>query len=167
MAKKIAIFDMDGTLIAPYFLDEDETRRSFPADEWIEYCNRRGEDAYYHCSTIIPMFVFAELLKKKENYELHIATVTISNAEIKAKARFKERNEMLDMFEPIHFVENDDAKIALVKRYAETYGPENVILVDDLFDNVIKANELGCKGLHVSHAIDHVWEWMAGQHIMV
>lgn len=163
MPKKIAFFDMDGTLVAPKFFDGERDYRSFPAEEWIRFCQEHGKDTYRHCMPLLPVFEFARLLRDKGGYELRIATVIMSNEEAQAKIKLKDEDELFRIFEAMNLVCDNDGKIVLLEQVAKEIGPENVLLVDDDFHNVIRANQLGVKGLHVSHAIDIIWQRMAGE----
>lgn len=156
--KKLAFFDMDGTLVAPRFWTGDKMIYTFPKQEWIDYCNERKEAAYAHCELLWPIIKYMNSIKKE--YVPCILTVTCSHGEELAKTDFIQHHFELNPVEHVYFVHSDDEKFDVIKEKMEKHGlsPADVMLVEDNLYSVMKANELGYKGIHVSHIIASLYQ---------
>ncbi|MCM1223250.1 MAG: hypothetical protein NC548_53240 [Lachnospiraceae bacterium] len=154
MEKKVAFFDMDGTLIAPYFkTDNGQTVIGFMESEWIEFCNKRKEASYDYC---IPMRRMLDVAKEMHDkgYDVKILTVTLSEGEVLAKKYWAKNNSAYcSIFSDVICVPNEDSKIEYIKSYIEDNNitPRNCILVEDSFSTVLKAIPLDINALHISN----------------
>lgn len=151
--KKLAFFDMDGTLVAPRFWTGDRMVYTFPKQEWIDYCNDKKEAAYAHCEIVRPVMEYLESIKAE--YTPCILTVTCSHGEELAKTDFIQWHRELNGIEHVYFVHSDDEKFDVIKARIEelSLSPADIMLVEDNLYSVMKANELGYTGIHISHII--------------
>lgn len=151
---KLAFFDVDGTLSAPYFKQEDGTLNLGLTEEgWLKYCAREKEDAYRYCEPVIPVRAYARKLKS-EGATLFVLSRINSEDEIAAKEKFV-RIHYDGLFESVLTVRDDKEKIEVIRRIAEERNVElgDCELVEDTFMNLLYAYWNRIKGTHVAHLI--------------
>lgn len=156
MEKKVAFFDMDGTLVAPVFgKDSGDIVFGFPEQEWIEFCNKRRETAYELCPTLGPIIDRARVFRKN-GYDVKILTVALSEGEQIAKRTLVRKRAWDQIFSDIIFVPNVDAKISYIRNYISEndINPINCVLIEDSFSTVLKSIPLGISAYHISHIIN-------------
>ena len=156
MPGKIAFFDMDGTVLAPYFRNPDGTdvRIGYPAGEWQSVFDGEGRD-YMSCIQVQPVVEYARQLKA-DGAECHILTCCHSDGERKAKrAWFESAKCPKDIFSHIMFTESMDGKIEAVKALAglQTIELSDCLIIDDDLMFCINARNAGIPAVHVSHVL--------------
>ncbi len=147
---KLAFFDVDGTLSAPYFMVDGELKPGMEDETWIRYCERHGEDTYEYCRPLEAVKQYAGDLKR-QGAKLFVLSTSGSEWENSAKVKFVKR-WYPDLFDEFLFVEHDTRKVPTMAACAER---ENVLsseceLVEDTFRLVLEANNKGMKGTHIS-----------------
>lgn len=156
MERKVAFFDMDGTLVAPLFKDKSgKMVVGFPEAEWIEFCNERKGAAYDDC---LPMYNIINCAKQliAKGYVVEILTVTLSDGENLAKRHWVDNNpEYKSIFSDVICVPDEHSKIEYITDYLHrnNISPHNCILVEDSFSTVLKAIPLGINAIHISHIL--------------
>lgn len=147
--KPIAFFDMDGTLVAPFFLGNGEPAGGFPAQDWMEYCRRFQTGAYDDAFILWPIIRLARDLEAA-GCEIRVLTVVLCPEEAAAKLAWREKAGLRKLFHDIKFIDNDDEKIAIVSESAKS--GRHTILVDDRYDVVLRALANGVHAISVSQA---------------
>lgn len=152
MSKKVAFFDMDGTLAAPRFYLAKDIQAGFPPEVWKEFCNKHGEKTYDDCVPIFEAFAYADDLKCR-GYDCIVLTVSSSTDETKSKEKWISEHNSSGTFSEIYCVSSDDEKFDLINRYAKTHNVDlkDCIIVEDNYYNVLKGIEIGIKAMHISH----------------
>lgn len=151
---KLAFFDVDGTLSAPYFRQPDGTLNIGLTEQgWLDYCASEKEDAYQYCEPVIPVRAYARKLKS-EGASLFVLSKINSEDEIAAKEKFVEIHYE-GLFESVLTVRDDKDKIEVIRRFAKERSVElsDCELVEDTFMNLLYAYWNGIKGTHVAHLI--------------
>lgn len=145
--KRIAFFDMDGTIAAPLFrTDENVLTDGFPPQDWIKFCTDRGYKAYELCPAMEPVLDFAKRLKDA-GYELRVLTIAMSEGEKVGKVTWKHNHPDVDaLFDSVIFASDANAKLDEI----EAAGPGTVLVNDDLV-LLLRAKALGATTVHVSH----------------
>ena len=149
---RLAFFDVDGTLSAPYFRQPDGSLDLGLTEEgWLQYCAREKEDAYQYCEPVIPVRAYARKLHA-EGALMYVLSKINSPDEIAAKEKFIDIHYP-GLFEAVLTVDDDAQKVEVIKRIA---GEKGVILsecelVEDTFANLLYAHWEGIRGKHVAH----------------
>lgn len=157
---KVAFFDLDGTIIAPWFLLDNEFVIGFPPEGWKKYCNS-NPDSYRDCKIVPPIMDFAKHLKK-QGWDLQILTIAISKNEMLIKEHFYNTTpEINSLFSKIHILSMDQiassAKSSFIKVYLECNEVEDCMIVDDSLDMLYACSNLGIKLRHISHILT-IWK---------
>lgn len=167
MKKKVAFFDMDGTIVAPFFRTNSGGGNyvlGFRKPEWIKFCNEHQETAYADCMIVPKTMKFASTLHS-EGYDVKILTVTMSPGERVAKLHWFDHNKLSTfkdepIFSEIIFVGSPEEKIKYIEDYikANKINPKDCILVEDDIGTVWGCQHLGITALHLSHLLAaEVW----------
>ena len=151
---KIALFDMDGTLCAPWFKKSDgEFTVGFSQDEWIKFCDDQKEKAYEHCVPIIHVLGYANHLVDND-VRCELLTVTMSEGERLAKrAYLDERRVFTSIFKGLKFVNTPEEKLDYMEKLTEKYDRKNILIVEDDLSIIFKAIERGFNAIHVSNIV--------------
>lgn len=158
MEKKVAFFDMDGTIVAPCFATEPGDGNyvlGFNKPDWIEYCNKHQESAYNICIPVSFIINFASSLRD-EGYDVKILTVTMSPGEQVAKLHWFNNNSIYkSIFSEVIFVPSAEEKVKYVEEYIKSNEvvPNNCTLVEDDIGTVWSSQRLGINALHISHIL--------------
>lgn len=152
MNKKVAFFDMDGTLAAPQFYTTEDVVGGFPDAEWKKFCQEKGEMTYANCVPIFESFQYAKDLKSR-GWDCAILSVSSSESETRAKEYWISENNPDHVFTRIYCVSSDDGKFELIKNYAKKHEIDlrDCLIVEDNYYNVLKGIEIGIKAMHISH----------------
>lgn len=154
--KKVAFFDMDGTLVAPFFKTESgAVVLGFSKPEWLAFCNEKKEHAYDECVPVLRMIETANMFAEN-GYVIKILTVVLSEGEKLAKEHWVESDPTYrSIFSEVICVSDEKAKIDYIRDYIKSNDiqPINCILVEDSFNTVLEAIPLGINALHISHLI--------------
>lgn len=162
MKKKVAFFDIDGTIVAPLFrTDSGEGNYvlGFRKPEWIKFCNERQESAYADCMTVHKIMNIASALHI-EGWDVKILTVTMSPGEKVAKLRWFDYNNHSSftsepLFSEIIFVGSPEEKIKYIEDYVKSneMNPKDCILIEDDIGTVWGCQHLGISAFHLSHVL--------------
>lgn len=152
MGKKVAFFDMDGTLAAPQFYTSEDVCGGFPDAVWKQFCQEKGEMTYADCVPIFEAFQYAKDLKSR-GWDCVILSVSSSDSETKAKEYWIQENNPDHVFTRIYCVSSDDEKFELIKNYAKKHEIDlkDCMIVEDNYYNVLKGIEIGIRAMHISH----------------
>lgn len=152
MSKKVAFFDMDGTLAAPQFYTSEDVCGGFPDAVWKQFCQEKGEMTYADCVPIFEAFQYAKDLKSR-GWDCVILSVSSSESETKAKEYWISENNPDHVFTRIYCVSSDDEKFELIKNYAKKHEIDlaDCMIVEDNYYNVLHGIEIGIKAMHISH----------------
>ena len=150
--KGFAWFDFDGTLCAPVFHHEGKTVFGFEDDFWVEFCEKEGVGAYENGVPIEQVIEYARRLHRK-GFRLGVLTANSSRSEEIAKCAWLEKHDLMGLFSEVRFVEAPSKKIAFMLWHAAQNGfrPDQIMLVEDLYDTVLATLSAGMVGIHTSH----------------
>ena len=157
---RLAFFDVDGTLSAPLYIEQDGRRViGWPKEEWLEFCRAHPLDAYEHCKVVEPVSAYAKRL-----FEQGVKLYGLSTMELPEERSAKEvflQKHFPGMFEELLGPEEDAQKVDMIR---ETAAREGVLLsecelVEDTYRTLLLANEAGIRCTHISHLLTgEVWE---------
>jgi len=155
--RKVALFDMDGTICSPLFRTENGIVTGFPGDAWKAYCDKHAAVAYVRCEPVLQVLKFANRLKEA-GYEMKILTIALSDAAKAGKVEWKRSHPAADaIFDEIIFAADRDSKLT----YARAYG-EGTVMVDDDLVLLLDAGAAGITPVHVSHVMTGYADRLAG-----
>ncbi|MBQ6734248.1 MAG: hypothetical protein IJR00_04975 [Lachnospiraceae bacterium] len=152
MQSKLAFFDVDGTLSAPCYLQEDGRYLIGVTDEeWQRFLEKTGEDAYRDCAIVPAVRDFARSLLAK-GVRLFVLSSTSSETESKAKIKFINRRYP-NLFEEYYFTATDAEKLRVMeeKAAAEHLTLSDCILVEDTYQTLLNASPKGVICIHVAN----------------
>lgn len=152
--KGFAWFDFDGTLCAPIFQNEEKTVFGFGRNDWVKFCEREGTAAYNNCVLMEPVIQYARALREG-GFHLGVLTAKFSMGEEAAKRAWLKTHALDNLFEEVVFVRHPAEKIPFMLQYAtqNQYRPDQIVLIEDLYDTVLCAISAGMVGIHTSHII--------------
>ena len=155
MKTKLAFFDIDGTLSAPFYPVGGELRAGMTDEEWLDFCRTYGDDSYRFCKPVAPVKRYAEKLKA-DGAALYVLSTSQTPEEDSSKVRFIEEN-FPGLFDGVITVRTDAEKVPEILRRAQNAGIPALAceLIEDTYQNVLAAVIGGLKGTHVSQL---VWE---------
>ena len=150
MKTKLAFFDIDGTLSAPYYPVDGVMKPGMTDEQWLTFCKTYGEDSYRFCKPVGPVKRYAEELRK-EGAELYVLSASQSVDEDLSKDRFIERCYP-GLFCKVITVRSDEEKIPKILSIAAgaEVPPAACELIEDTYQNVLQAVNHGIKGTHIS-----------------
>ena len=90
MSIRIAFFDIDGTLSAPYYPVNGVLQAGMTNEQWLDFCQNYREDAYRFCKPVLPVIRYAQSLSE-QGTELYVISTSQSEAEDISKHRFIKR----------------------------------------------------------------------------
>lgn len=152
---KIVFFDVDGTLSIPRYLNSSgEFVIGFTDDDWV-ISNIDKKDFYKYCIPVKTKTCIDTLDYLYSNgADAKILTAEYTMGSLRSKTNF-----ILDNFSA-YFCEDDiyicprtEDKLKFMRLYALKYGlkPNEICIIDDVFDLCLKANNLGFKAIHSSY----------------
>ena len=153
MSKKVAYFDLDGTLIAPRFWNGSNYVSGFTQEVWDSFCRQYPETAYNSCRVVPAILDYAKILKSA-GYKLYVLTAAYSEYDERAKLScYNNRPELKDTFDGIIFSKDGPDKIEFLSRRIRLgeFNPVDCILVEDSFNTIWGAAGLGITCLHISN----------------
>ncbi len=153
MKTKLAFFDIDGTLSAPYYPVDGEMKPGMTDEQWITFCKTYGDDSYLFCKPVLPVKRYAEKLFG-EGVVLYVLSTSQTGAEDSSKERFIERCYP-GLFRAVLTVRTDGDKIPKIIETAGQTGvcPSECELVEDTYSLVLKAVCAGIKGTHIAQIV--------------
>lgn len=153
METKLAFFDIDGTLSAPFYPVGGELRAGMTDEEWITFCKTYGEDSYRFCKPVAPVRRYAEKLKAA-GAALYVLSTSQTPEEDSSKERFVAEN-FPGLFDGVITVRTDAEKVPAILARAQKSGVPAVAceLIEDTYQNVLAAVTNGLKGTHVSQLV--------------
>ena len=153
MKTKLAFFDIDGTLSAPFYPVGGELRAGMTDEEWITFCKTYGEDSYRFCKPVAPVRRYAEKLKAA-GAALYVLSTSQTPEEDSSKARFVAEN-FPGLFDGVITVRTDAEKVSEILLRAQKAGVPAAVceLIEDTYQNVLSAVTNGLKGTHVSQLV--------------
>lgn len=153
MSTKLAFFDIDGTLSAPYYPVDGVLQAGMTDEQWIAFCRNYREDAYRYCKPVMPVIRYAQTLKDN-GAELYVISTSQTEEEDRSKERFINRF-CPDLFRHVITVRNDREKTAKILEIATAQGVEasECELIEDTYQNVLDAIGKGIKGTHVAQIV--------------
>ena len=152
---KIAFFDLDGTLSVPEYRNNGKPVIEFPSiDEWVNYCETAGRDAYQYCRPVEAVKKYAAKLKTA-GVKLYVLTAVMSDAEIEAKKVFLEKHYK-GFFEDMLTAGSAKEKREIIRKTAEAEEAQcgECELVEDAFSTLLDVLSDGVKATHISQLID-------------
>ena len=150
----LAFVDVDGVLSAPRFKDhEGNMVVGFPQEEWLSYCQEKGEASYEDCSPIPGVSEYLWKLKW-EGARLFVLTSSSLEIETKAKKVYVEEH-FPNLFDEIYAVEHDAEKVPFIVEMAdrEEVPLGECLLLEDTYNTVLAAHERGIAGVHISNIL--------------
>lgn len=152
MSKKVAFFDLDGTLIAPRFWNGSKYVSGFTQEVWDSFCRQYPETAYNSCRIVPAVLDYARVLKSA-GYKIYVLTAAYSEYDEMAKSSCYNRPELKDTFDGIIFSKDGPDKVGFLSRKISSgeFLPEDCILVEDSFNTIWEATGLGINCLHISN----------------
>lgn len=131
-------FDIDGTLVAPRFKDNDKMVIGFDDATYEQYCLDHTKDGYDNCVIVKPVFDYATKLKK-EGHMIFIITGIGSEAELEMKHAFFKKKGLIygDGKVYTRWVDKGEGDYGYRKRGFHHPNPGSVFLADFYtdFDN--------------------------------
>ena len=161
--RKVAFFDLDGTLVAPrFYLDGTTPIIGFQPEDWVKYCEERV-DAYKDSVIVHQVYNYATNLWL-QGWELHILTVAEELPDIYAKSDFINKSKLAWLFKDTHFVKKTDEKIKFLEDFLNKkhVDPANCLLVEDTLSTLYKCCKLGIKLMHISHIVSNCYDPRTG-----
>ena len=150
---KIAFIDIDGTLFAPVYEKGNRLVAGLPTGPWEAYCDEKRSTAYEHCEPVMPVIDFAIRLQKAE-YKLKTLSAVSCKSESNAKIAHLARTGAGNLFSEFVFVGSDAEKMAFLKAFvSHIEHPEECLLIEDSYPNILEAGKLGITPIHISHII--------------
>ncbi len=153
MSIRIAFFDIDGTLSAPYYPVNGVLQAGMTDEQWLDFCQNYREDAYRFCKPVLPVIRYAQSLSEKGT-ELYVISTSQSEAEDISKHRFIKRC-CPGLFREVLTVRTDGEKTARILEIAAANDikPSECELVEDTYSLVLDAIGKGIKGTHVAQIV--------------
>ena len=153
MKTKLAFFDIDGTLSAPYYPVDGEMKPGMTDEQWITFCKTYGNDSYRFCKPVQPVKRYAEQLRA-EGVVLFVLSTSQTVEEDSSKEKFIKRC-FPGLFREVLTVREDAEKITKIMAFAERYkvSPGECELVEDTYSVILKAVCSGIKGTHVAQIV--------------
>lgn len=150
---KIAFFDIDGTLAAPYFLTPNGFSAGMPDEKWLEYNHTNKEKTYQWCKSIPQVVRYLQKLKAA-NVETYVLSCVLTSEEEKAKDLFISE-KYPDLFTGIIYVNQDSEKVPQMKKICDEkkIDYKDCELIEDSFRNIIDAITAGFVSKHVTNII--------------
>lgn len=151
---KTAWFDMDGTVVSPYFMHDGRPRIGFPPAHWRQFCRDNGDHAYDLCRPVGRVVRFARRLKEL-GYETRILTITLTPEERSAKVKWlSDHPDVASAFEEILFAASPDDKLRIIERaHGDDREPGSAVIVEDDYNTIYMASETWIVPVHVSHVL--------------
>ena len=151
---KLAFFDVDGTLSAPLYIDENGKKViGFTPDGWSSFCKRAGEDGYKYCGIIPGVKEYARRLQQ-EGCLLFVLTSHLEEEETIAKRKFV-GERYPGFFTDFFFVREDLEKVTVIMEVAKKYGvkPSDCALIEDTLNTLLYAHAQGIQAIHISNIL--------------
>lgn len=150
---KIAFFDIDGTLAAPYFLTPQGFSAGMPDEIWLEFNKTYKDQTYQWCKSIPQVLRYLEKLKK-ENVATYVLSCVLTPEEKRAKDLFLSK-EYPELFTGVFYVAEDSEKVPLMKKVCDesNISYQDCELIEDSFRNIIDAITAGFISKHVTNII--------------
>ena len=149
---KLAFFDIDGTLSAPQYINEEgQAVIGFTRDGWKEYTDRCREHSYDYCKAVPYVKDFAIRLHDA-GVRMYVLSTSQFPGETAAKHVFVEEHYH-GIFDEVITTSSDDEKLTIIQQKAQE---QNVLLpqcmfVEDTLATLFKAHVLGIRCVHVSN----------------
>ena len=158
MKTKLAFFDIDGTLSAPYYPVEGELKPGMTDEQWITFCKEYGEDSYFFCKPVMPVKRYAEKLRE-QGAELYVLSTSQTPEEDISKVKFIGRFYS-GLFQEVLTVRRDADKVGRILELAEQKKIEADAceLVEDTYSNVLLAVTNGIRATHISQIVQDLQE---------
>lgn len=153
---KVAFFDLDGVLSVPRYIDKNgATNCGMIDNDWFNTCQER-EDVYKDC--IAPFQVINLLSElKKDGVKLFVLTHETNSGAYFNKVNFilDKYSEFFSSYKDVLFVSKPMDKIKLMKSLANinNYNYSECLLVEDMFDTCLQANNEGFQVMHISELL--------------
>ncbi|MBO6046907.1 MAG: hypothetical protein J6P61_04050, partial [Erysipelotrichaceae bacterium] len=143
----------------PCYVVDGERKIGLPFDCWEDYCDIHKERTYDDCAVNKPVERYARYLKS-QGTELFVLSTAVNKNEILAKQVFIEER-LPGLFTDVITVEEDDYKIDVIKQMADDYGVglDECELIEDTFNTLLKANEIGIIPTHISQLTVDQNDW--------
>lgn len=153
MSTKLAFFDIDGTLSAPYYPVNGVLQAGMTDEQWLQYCRTYREDSYHFCKPVMPVIRYARKLRR-EGAKLYVLSTSQSEDEDRSKERIIAQ-WCPDLFREILTVRKDSGKTLKILEIARAEGvePAECELVEDTYSLVLDAIGKGIKGTHVAQIV--------------
>lgn len=150
--KGFAWFDFDGTLCAPVFQNEGKTVPGFLNEKWAEFSEKEGPKTYQYGIPVKPVIQYAKLLHEA-GYRLGVLTAGNGKGEQLGKYAWLAQTGIGMLFEDVVFLEDPSMKKFFMLKHAKENGfcPNQIILVEDMYSNVLSATSADIVGIHISH----------------
>ncbi len=149
---KLAFFDIDGTLSAPVYENENGNLViGFPLKEWEAYTDLHQEHTYDLCRPVPFVKEYAQKLKNSGT-RLFALSTSMFPGETKAKHAFMEKHYD-GLFEEVITVMSDAEKIEVIERYADQAGAglSECMMVEDTLAILFQTQVKGIRSVHVAN----------------
>ncbi|MBO4697754.1 MAG: hypothetical protein J5643_10845 [Lachnospiraceae bacterium] len=153
MSTKLAFFDIDGTLSAPYYPVNGVLQAGMTDEQWLEFCRTYREDSYHFCKPVMPVIRYARELRCR-GAELYVLSTSQTKEEDLSKEHIIAK-WCPDLFREILTVRKDSEKTLKILEIADALGvdPAECELVEDTYSLVLDAIGKGIKGTHVAQIV--------------
>ena len=153
MSTKLAFFDIDGTLSAPYYPVNGILQAGMTDEQWLAFCREYREDAYRYCKPVMPVIRYAQELRDS-GAQLYVISTSQTEEEDRSKERFIAR-VCPDLFREVITVRTDREKTDKILEIAaaQNVKPAECELVEDTYSIVLDAIEKGIKGTPVAQIV--------------
>lgn len=156
--RRVAFFDLDGTLVAPRFYIDTAPVIGFVPNDWAAYC-KNHVDAYKH-SIVVPSIINYARNLDSIGWELHILTAADTKPDMDAKSGFIKSSVLSSIFHQIHFVRSSKDKFGFIDAFLniENLDPQDCLLVEDTFPTLWECCKLNIRVMHVSHITSECYD---------